>query len=237
MKQLLGTLWTQFVAAGAPARWAVAAVVTCALAIGGFSLYQARNPHFEVLVSDLDSATFSRAVAALANGGFRYRTTMPPGPFTIFVESPRKFEALNAIHLAGDFTGPSRGIDADITGSSAMFLGQRERDQRSEKRDWQETELQLEELLWVSRAFVKVSGSSGSTLLGARRDARWLARGIHLRSGWSLRAGLHGWHRAQCRQHRHHLVARCAPQEQGKRGLLTAGHLGPHLHLPQGTAQ
>lgn len=183
MKQLLGTLWAQFVAAGAPARWAVAAVVTCALAIGGFSIYQAKNPHFEVLVADLDDTMFNRAVAALANAGIRYRTTMPPGPYTVFVESPRKYEALNAIHLSGDFTGPARGIDADVTGTSAMFLGQRERDQRSEKRDWQETELQLEQLVWVSRAFVKVSGSSGSTLLGARRDDRRASALVNLRGG------------------------------------------------------
>jgi flagellar biosynthesis/type III secretory pathway M-ring protein FliF/YscJ len=183
MKQLLGTLWAQFVAAGAPARWAVAAVLTCVIAIGGFSVYQAKNPHFEVLVSDLDSAMFSRAVAALASEGIRYKTTMPPGPFTVFVESPRKYEALNAIHLAGDFTGPARGIDADVTGSAAMFLGSRERDQRSEKRDWQETELQLEQLVWVSRAFVKVSGSTGSTLLGARRDDRRASVLVNLRGG------------------------------------------------------
>ena len=183
MKQLFGTLWTQFVAAGAPARWAVAAVVTCALAIGGFSVYQAKNPHFEVLVAGLDDMMFNRAVAALANEGIRYRHTMPPGPYTVFVESPRKYQALNAIHLAGDFTGPARGIDADVTGTSAMFLGQRERDQRSEKRDWQETELQLEELDFVSRAFVKVSGSSGSTLLGARRDDRRASAIINLRGG------------------------------------------------------
>jgi len=183
MKQLLRNLWAQFVAAGAPARWAVAAVVTCALAIGGFSVYQAKNPNFEVLVSDLDDAMFSRAVSALANEGIRYRTTMGPGPFTIFVESPRKYAALNAIHLAGDFTGPTRGIDADVTGTSAMFLGQRERDQRSEKRDWQETELQLEQLVWVSRAFVKVSGATGSTLLGARRDDRRASAIVNLRGG------------------------------------------------------
>ena len=89
MKQLLGTLWTQFVAAGAPARWAVAAVLACALAISGFSVYQAKNPHFEVLVSDLDSAMFSRAVAALAAAGIRYDTTMPPGAGRPFAESVR----------------------------------------------------------------------------------------------------------------------------------------------------
>lgn len=183
MKQLLGNLWTQFVAAGAPARWAVGAVLTCAAVVGGFSMYQARNPHFEVLVADLDDTMFNRAVAALANAGIRYRTTMPPGPYTVFVESPRKYEALNAIHLAGDFTGPARGIDADVTGTSAMFLGQRERDQRSEKRDWQETELQLEQLVFVSRAFVKVSGSAGGTLLGGRRDDRRASAVVNLRGG------------------------------------------------------
>src|SRR5688572_23675729 len=122
MKQLLGTLWSQFVAAGAPARWAVAAVVASALAIGGFAMYQAKNPHFEVLVANLDDTTFNRSVAALANAGIRYRTTMSPGPYTIFVEGKQKYEAQYAIHLAGDFTGPTRGIDADVTGTSAMFL-------------------------------------------------------------------------------------------------------------------
>jgi len=183
MQQLLGNLWRQFVEAGAPARWALGVIVTAALAVGGFSLYQSKNPHFEVLVSGLDDSGFSRAVSALANAGIRHQTTNPPGPFTVFVESARLYDARNAMHAEGNFTGPLRGIDAEVTGSSAMFLGQRERDQRSEKRDWQETELQLENINWVSRANVKVFGGVTSALMGQRRDDRTVAVTLTLRGG------------------------------------------------------
>lgn len=181
MKQALGTLWKQFVAAGAPARWAVGAILLSALGVGGFSLYESRNPHFEVLVADLDDSTFNRAVSALANAGIRYQTTMPPGPYTIFVETTQRYAALNAIHLEGDFTGPARGIDAEASGAAAVFLGQRERDQRSEKRDWQETELQLEQLVWVNGASVKVSGSAVASFMGARRDDRQASALVNLK--------------------------------------------------------
>ena len=113
MKQLLGNLWSQFVAAGAPARWAVGAIMLVAAAVGGVSFYQAQNPHFEVLVANLDDASFNRAVAALSNSGVRYRTTTAPGPYTIFVESEKLYLAQNAIYLDGDFTGPARGIDGE----------------------------------------------------------------------------------------------------------------------------
>lgn len=181
MRQMLGTLWGQFVAAGAPARWAVGVIVAVALAVSGVSLYQSKNPSFEVLQSGLDDASMTHAVSALANAGIRYRPTMPPGPFTIFVESSRLYDAMIAIHLDGNFAGPPRGINSDVSGTSAVFLGQKERDQRSEKRDWQETELQLERLVWVTSASVKVSGTSSGTLRGVRPDSRQASAIVSLR--------------------------------------------------------
>jgi len=183
MKQVLSNLWAQFVAAGAPARWAALAVVAVFAGVSGFQVYQAKNPHFEVLLSGLDDSAFNRAVSALANKGIRYRTTMPPGPYSVFVESAKRYEAQIAVDLDGNLAGPSRGIDAEVGGTAAMFLGSRERDQRSEKRDWQETEKQLETLVWVSRASVKVSGSTSSTLFGRKRDDRRASAVLSLRGG------------------------------------------------------
>jgi flagellar biosynthesis/type III secretory pathway M-ring protein FliF/YscJ len=183
MKSTLGNFWNQFVAAGAPARWAVAAVLAVGAIIGGFSFYQSRNPHFEVLMSNLDEAEYTRAVTALSKAGIRFDTTMPPGPFTIFVETKRKYDALNAIHLEGGFSGPTRGIDPSVSGATAAFLGQDERNQRTAKRDWQETELQLENLVFVASAFVKVSSNGQRTFLGSRPEERHAIANVTLRGG------------------------------------------------------
>ena len=172
MKDLFGNLWEQLNAAGAPARWAIASVLGLILAVGGFSLYSAKNPHYEPILSGLDEARFKSAAAAIAGSGIRWRATNPPGPYTIFVERSRVSDAMSAIHQSPDYSGPARGISGENGGAASVFDGQKERDQRAEKRRWEEAELQLEGLQWVSWARVTVSTTNASSFLATRHDQR-----------------------------------------------------------------
>ncbi|MEM6672749.1 MAG: flagellar M-ring protein FliF C-terminal domain-containing protein [Planctomycetota bacterium] len=172
MNDLFTRLWKQLSEAGAAARWAAGACALLVVAVSALFLWQARNPHFVVLAADLDTPSFNRAVKALAEAGIRYETSMGPEPFLIRVEEGRKYDALNAVHLAGDFGGGPRGIVSALQGSSSAFLGQSERHQRTQKRLWEEAEMQLERLDFVARAKVTVSGASSSPLVRPDKDRK-----------------------------------------------------------------
>ena len=172
MNTVLQNLWQQLLQAGAPVRWALAACAGFALAITGFLVYRAQNPHFVVLAADLDAQSFNTAITALAGADIRYETSMGPAPYMIRVESGKKYDAMTAIHLSGEFLGGSRGITSGLAGSSSVFLGQSERHQRTQKRIWEETEMQLERLNFVAKAKVSVSGGATSPLARLRPDER-----------------------------------------------------------------
>lgn len=181
MNETLKALWTQLSGASAQARWALGAFAALALAIIGTSVVRAQNPHFVVLGADLDTQSFNTAVTALANAGIKYETSMGPAPYIIKVEESKKYEALNAIHLSGQFMGGSRGISSGLSGSSSVFLGQSERHQRTQKRIWEEAEMQLERLNFVEKAKVIVSGQSTSPLARMRPDERMASVTLTLR--------------------------------------------------------
>lgn len=172
MNTVFQNLWQQLAKAGAPVRWALAACGGLVLAVTCSLIYRAQNPHFVVLAADLDAQSFNTAITALAGADIRYETSMGPAPYLIRVESGKKYEALNAIHLSGEFLGDSRGITSGLSGSSSVFLGQSERHQRTQKRIWEETEMQLERLNFVAKAKVSVSGDATSPLARLRPDDR-----------------------------------------------------------------
>lgn len=172
MNDVLKNLWKQLASAGAPARWAMASCAAAALLVASIFVYRAQNPHFVVLAADLDTPAFNKAVQALANADIRFETSMGAAPHMIRVEESRRFDAMNAIHLSGEYLGGSRGISSGLDGSSAVFLGQSERHQRTQKRIWEEAEMQLEALDYVAKAKVTVSGQSTSPLVNMRPDVR-----------------------------------------------------------------
>ena len=172
MNDVFKNLWKQLASAGAPARWAMAACGAAALLVASVFVIRAQNPHFVVLAADLDTPSFNKAVQALANADIRFETSMGAAPHMIRVEESRRFDAMNAIHLSGEYLGGSRGISSGLDGSSSVFLGQSERHQRTQKRIWEEAEMQLEALDYVAKAKVTVSGQSTSPLVSMRPDAR-----------------------------------------------------------------
>lgn len=172
MNDVLANLLTQLKNSGPSARWALGAVFGFVLLVAGTLAFQARNPHFVVLAANLDNAEFNTAITALAGADIRYETTMGPAPYVIKVEEAKKYEALNAIFESGDFKGGARGISSGSGGASSVFLGQSERQQRTQKRMWQETEILLEKANYIDQATVTMSGAQSSPLARTRPDER-----------------------------------------------------------------
>ena len=172
MNAVFANLMTQLKSAGPSARWALGAILGLVLLVAGTLAFQARTPHFVVLAADLDGPAFNTAITALAGADIRYETSMGAPPYMIRVEESRKYDALNVIHLSGEFMGATRGISSGLGGSSSVFLGQSERHQRTQKRLWEEAEMQLERLNFVAKANVTVSGEQTSPLARLRPDGR-----------------------------------------------------------------
>lgn len=172
MNEVLKNLWSQISAASGPVKVAFGACVAVVAMVTAVMVWRAQNPHFVVLQADLDSHAFNNAVKALAEAGIRYETSTGGEPYVVLVESSKKHEAIAAMHLSGEFLDSDRGISSGLDGSSSVFLGQSERHQRTQKRMWEEAEMQLERLNFVSKAKVTVSGAPTSTLAALRDDAR-----------------------------------------------------------------
>lgn len=172
MNEVLKNLWSQIVSASGPVKVALGSCGLLLALVTSVMVWRAQNPHFVVLASDLDSHSFNGAVKALAEAGIRYETSVGGPPYVIQVESGRRHEAIAAMHISGEFLDNARGISSGLAGSSAVFLGQSERHQRTQKRMWEEVEMSLEKLNFVSKAKVTVSGSPTSTLASLRKDAR-----------------------------------------------------------------
>ena len=172
MNEVLKNLWSQITSASGPVKVALGSCGLLLALVTSVMVWRAQNPHFVVLAADLDSHSFNGAVKALAEAGIRYETSVGGPPYVIQVESGRRHEAIAAMHVSGEFLDDARGISSGLEGSSAVFLGQSERHQRTQKRMWEEVELSLEKLNFVSQAKVTVSGAPTSTLASLRQDAR-----------------------------------------------------------------
>jgi flagellar M-ring protein FliF len=164
MKAQLQQLFEQLSQANAGVKMVLAAGALAALGWMGFSGYQAKNPAFRQLYSQLAPNDSAAVQSALAGAGIRYEASQPPGPYVIHVEESKFYEAQNAVALSGALTTAESGIQ--VGGSSDVFLSAGERNQTMRKRDWQEMEKQLEALDFVVRA--NVTTSSPKTLLGRK---------------------------------------------------------------------
>ncbi len=146
MKQSLANLWTLLSQSSAATRLAIAAGVFLAIVVAGASMYRSANPHMEFFVGDLDNASFARATKALSQSGVRFETSVG-APYTIWVESGRKYDAHNAIAQAGALDAGTLGIDT--SDGSNPWASSIERKQVADARYWQEVERQLNQLHWV----------------------------------------------------------------------------------------
>jgi flagellar M-ring protein FliF len=165
MKAQLQKLVELFAQAGAGAKIVLAAGALALVAVLAYAGYRAGNPSFKQLYSELGAAEAAAVQNALAGAGIRYEVSgQPPGPFVLYVDEGRFYEAQNAVALAGALAAAPEGIRVGSGGASDVFMSADERRQSMRKRDWQEMEKQLEVLNFVRKA--SVSTSSPSTVLG-----------------------------------------------------------------------
>jgi len=164
MKDLIKNLLDALKGTNGPTRVVIGAAIALVLVVAGFASFQAANPHFVLLDMQPDSTQLAGVQAAIANKGIRFKTSLPPGPFSIWVEESREYEARNAVAIEGAMSESPRGIDTKTGGASAVFMGAMERTQQSFKRKWQETEKQLEAYRWIRTA--RVTSSMPTKVLG-----------------------------------------------------------------------
>ena len=181
MNDLIKSLLGQLRESSSSVRWALGACLSLAVLASVFLTWQARNPHFVVLAADLDTQQFNKAVSALSEAGIRYETTLGSPPYLIRVEESEQFAARQAIHNKGGYLNSARGINGSLEGSSTVFLGSQERQQRTDKRRWEELELQLEGMEFVSKAKVLESGTPDSPLVPRKNNDRGVSVVLTLR--------------------------------------------------------
>jgi flagellar M-ring protein FliF len=134
------------------------AAVVAAITIGTMF---ADRPNFVLLYSGIDDSSRGAIEKALAGGSIRYKVSQPPGPYNVYVDEPKQYEAQNLVALSGALKEMPHGVDSTIGGAAAIFLSSAERAQSMLKRDWQEMEAQLETLEFVANA--KVTSSMPDT--------------------------------------------------------------------------
>ena len=189
MNDLINNLWAQLRNSNASARWALGACLSVVVLASALLTWQARNPHYVVLAAELDTQQFNKAVGALSEAGIRYETTLGAPPYMIRVEESQQFAARQAIHNKGGYLNSQRGINGSLDGSSTVFLGSQERRQRTDKRRWEELELQLEGFEFVSNAKVLESGAPDSPLVPRRTNERGVSVVLSLRGTYTPSAG------------------------------------------------
>lgn len=167
MKELLTTLFEHARNTSGPTRVVVAAGLVVVLVVAGLVGYRAANPHMIPLYWGLDDERFSAVAQALSNANLRFETSSPPAPYSVFVASGEKHEALAAIHAVGAMADGAKGIQSNA-GSGTIWMGQSEREQLTRKRDWEDLEKQLEALSFVRMAVVRTSGASRSPMMRAQ---------------------------------------------------------------------
>ena len=121
------------------------------------------KPDFQQAFSGLTDHEFPKVTKALADAGLAFRTTQPPGPFTVFVNEGDRSAAYQAVYGAGALDKPLRGILTD-GGMASVFASSEERKQGVRKREWGEIEKMLEVLDFVHSAVVRTSQPSDSPM-------------------------------------------------------------------------
>lgn len=157
MRDLLVSLLQHARRTNGPTRVVIAAAIMLTVVVASVAGVRASFPHFVLLDAHPDETQLPAVQAAIASAGIRFKTSSPPGPFSLWVEGSREYEARNAIALSGAMASDPRGITTNATGASSVFLGADERQQQILKRRWQETEKQLEVYNWIAKAMVTSS--------------------------------------------------------------------------------
>jgi len=185
MKDLVQKLIYSFRSSTPGARVGMVVSTLAMLGLIGFTTFTATRPNFVPLISGLDETQRGACTNALAQGGVSYRVSPLPGPFTVEVDERDRYSAQGLIDAAGALTPPARGILTN-GGSGSVFMGMRERDQVTRKREWEDCEQQLRALDFVRDANVGASAEGGAF---SRTDDRTVAVTLSLAHGYILGRG------------------------------------------------
>ncbi len=185
MKDLVQRLIQSFRSSTPGARVGMVVSTLAMLGLIGFTTFTATRPNFVPLVSGLNETQRGSCTNALAQGGVSYRVSPLPGPFTVEVDERDIYSAQGLIDAAGALTPPARGILTN-SGSGSVFMGMRERDQVTRKREWEDCEQQLRALDFVRDANVGASAEGGAF---SRTDDRTVAVTLSLAHGYILGRG------------------------------------------------
>ena len=161
MKERLTQLLDQFQAANAATKITLVLATLVTLGIVGVAGFLANRPDFVEHFSGLSAAQATAYKAALAEAGIPFKSSPPPGPYSIWIDSDDAIVA-EAQVARGGYQPEAKGIQTSAGGAQSAFLSAGERDAMMDKRQWQECELLLETLDFVDRATVQVSRSKRS---------------------------------------------------------------------------
>lgn len=168
MNDLLKSLVDQLKGTSAGAKLIAVLVGLSMLAVIGVSVFVANAPHYEMAFAQLEDHEVGKVAKALSEAGVPFQVSEPPGPYIIFVDRSEKSRALAAAYGAGALDRALKGILAESSGVSSVFMSSGERSQVVRKREWQEMEGMLEELDFVVEARVRTSAEKEAPF---RQDA------------------------------------------------------------------
>lgn len=164
----------------------VAVLVALALAAAiGVAAVVANEPDYQSTFTGLSARESATVSKALSDAGIAFRVSQPPGPFTVYVDEGDHSAALAAAYGSGALDKPLKGILTDA-GVTSVFMGNAERMQLVQKREWEEVEGMLEELDYVVSATVRSAPTDGTPFAAPDRSRATAAVTLTMLDGQQL---------------------------------------------------
>ena len=167
---MLQNLLEQLRNAGTGSKVIAGIVLVSVVAIIATAAVVSNKPHFELLYSELSATENAAIQKALSEAGIPFEQTQPPGPFIVFVDRAKKYDAMMAVALSGALDRAPGGISSASSGIANVFMSAAEREQSTNKRHLEEMEKLLEKLDFVLKASVTTGVESSTPFgVGARK--------------------------------------------------------------------
>ena len=129
MNALLKNLLDQLKGTSAGAKLVALLVGASMLAVVGIAAFVANKPHYEMAFTQLEDHEVAKVAKALADAGVAFEVSQPPGPYAVFVDRAARSRALAAAYGAGALDRSLKGILADESGVTSVFMSSSERAQ------------------------------------------------------------------------------------------------------------
>jgi len=167
----------------------IAVIVCVALVVViGVAAVVMNGPDFQMVFPEISDHELPKVTKALAEAGVPFRTSQPPGPYSVFIDTDEHTAARAAVYGAGALDKPVRGIMPE-GGFGSVFASSEERKQGVLKREWEETEKMLEVLDFVSSATVRTSHPNRSSLPNRNSTPRTASVTLRIVDNASLTTG------------------------------------------------